>query len=222
MPCVIYLHGNCSSRTEAISSAQILLPMDMTVFSFDFSGCGKSEGDWVTLGHKEQDDLSTVIAYLRSTGRVSMIGLWGRSMGAVTSIFYAARDPSSIAGMVLDSPFSSLNELTLELAKTYSKIPLVIAKVVKKFIRKSILTRTGMDIDKLNPIDHVSSCFIPSLFIVANGDDFVRPHHGKKLFEAYAGDKNILKVEGDHNSERPNFMYDSVSIFFHNSFLVTH
>jgi len=25
----------------------------MTVFTFDFSGCGRSEGDWVTLGFKE-------------------------------------------------------------------------------------------------------------------------------------------------------------------------
>jgi alpha/beta superfamily hydrolase len=57
MPCVIYLHGNCSSRVEGLSAAKILLPMDMTVFFFDFSGCGKSEGDWVTLGFKEQLDL---------------------------------------------------------------------------------------------------------------------------------------------------------------------
>lgn len=64
--------------------------MGMTVFTFDFSGCGRSEGDWVTLGYKEQDDLKAVVNYLRLTRRVSVIGLWGRSMGAVTSIFYAA------------------------------------------------------------------------------------------------------------------------------------
>jgi alpha/beta superfamily hydrolase len=91
MPCVIYLHGNSSSRVEGLSAAKILLPMDMTVFCFDFSGCGKSEGDWVTLGYKEQLDLQTVINHLRSTFRVSVIGLWGRSMGAVTSLFYSAK-----------------------------------------------------------------------------------------------------------------------------------
>jgi alpha/beta superfamily hydrolase len=90
LPCVIYMHGNCSSRLEGIEPAKVLLPMDVTVFTFDFSGCGRSEGDWVTLGHKEQDDLQTVIDYLKSTGRVSLIGLWGRSMGAVTSILYSA------------------------------------------------------------------------------------------------------------------------------------
>eukprot|EP01018_Ginkgo_biloba_P010894 Gb_02150 [translate_table: standard] len=30
------------------------------------------------------------------------------------------------------------------------------------------------------------------------------------------GDKNIIKFEGDHNSPRPQFYYDSISIFFHN------
>lgn len=30
------------------------------------------------------------------------------------------------------------------------------------------------------------------------------------------GDKNLIKFEGDHNSPRPQFYYDSVSIFFYN------
>ena len=68
---------------------------------------------------------------------MSLIGLWGRSMGAVTSILHASRDPS-IAGMVLDSPFSNLTKLCLELVGTYSKIPHLLAKFGIKFIRKSI------------------------------------------------------------------------------------
>ena len=198
---------------------KILLPMSITVFCFDFSGCGKSDGDWVTLGsHKEQDDLQTVINYLRSTNKVSLIGLWGRSMGAVTSIFYSAKEPAAIAGMVLDSPFSNMHKLTLELVRTYSKIPQVIAKIILKFLRKSILGRTGMDIEKLNPIDQIASCYIPALFIVARGDDFVRPNHGEALYRLYGGDKNLIRVEGDHNSDRPQFLNDSVAIFFHNIF----
>jgi hypothetical protein len=79
-----------------------------------------------------------------------------------------------------------------------------------------VLSRTSLDIEKHNPIDIVKSCFIPALFVVAKGDDFVRPHHGEKLHELYAGDKNLIRVEGDHNSARPFFMMDSVSIFFYN------
>jgi dienelactone hydrolase len=62
-------------------------------------GSGLSEGDWVTLGAREVDDLAVAVRHLRGTGAVSTIGLWGRSMGAVTALLYAQRDPS-IAGVV--------------------------------------------------------------------------------------------------------------------------
>lgn len=39
------------------------------------------------------------------------------------------------------------------------------------------------------------------------------------MYKLYAGDKNIIRVEGDHNSERPSFMNDSVAIFFHNTLM---
>lgn len=62
-------------------------------------GSGISEGKWVTLGAREVEDVEAAVAYLRSTGLTSVIGLWGRSMGAVTAMMYARRDPS-IAGLV--------------------------------------------------------------------------------------------------------------------------
>lgn len=33
----------------------------MNVFCFDFAGCGKSEGEFVTLGVKEAEDLKVVV-----------------------------------------------------------------------------------------------------------------------------------------------------------------
>ena len=87
-----------------------LLPHNITVFCFDFAGSGKSDGEYVSLGWFEKEDLEIVIEYLRSIKTVSTIGLWGQSMGAVTSLLYASKDPS-IAGIVVDSPFSNLKKL---------------------------------------------------------------------------------------------------------------
>lgn len=108
------------------------------------------------LNLSQKDDLKTVVSYLRSSNQVSRIGLWGRSMGAVTrlllelalnvcdlecvsplphssccsllsfnevvntmcSLLYGAEDPS-IAGMVLDSAFSNLFDLMMELVDVY-------------------------------------------------------------------------------------------------------
>ena len=73
-----------------------------------------------------------------------------------------------------------------------------------------------MDIYRLNPIDYISKCFVPSMFVVAKDDNFVKPHHGEAMYKLYGGDKNILRVEGDHNSLRPQFLNDSIAIFFSN------
>lgn len=80
-------------------AVKLLLPEDMTVFCLDLSGSGKSEGEYISLGWYERDDVQTVVDYLRGTGTVATIGLWGRSMGAVTALLHSDRDPS-IAGIV--------------------------------------------------------------------------------------------------------------------------
>ena len=66
-----------------------------------------------------------------------MIGLWGRSMGAATALLHGHRDPS-IAGMVLDSPFSKLRELALEIVNNNCKIPNFLTTIALRIIRSSI------------------------------------------------------------------------------------
>lgn len=129
LPCVIYLHGNSSSRMEAIGAVSHLLPMNITLFCFDFAGCGHSEGDYISLGWYEKDDVEVVIDHLRKTDMISTVGLWGRSMGAATAIMHAERD-FSIGGLALDSPFSSMKILLWEIAKKNSKMPKFILSVV--------------------------------------------------------------------------------------------
>jgi len=72
---VIYLHGNSSSRRAARSLLTILVPLNISVFVFDFSGCGHSEGKYISLGYFEKDDLKVVVKFLRQSGKVSTIGL---------------------------------------------------------------------------------------------------------------------------------------------------
>jgi alpha/beta superfamily hydrolase len=67
---------------------QQLLPMGISLFCFDFSGCAQSEGPYVSMGFFEREDVDAAMRYLQSTHRVSQIALWGRSMGAATTLLY--------------------------------------------------------------------------------------------------------------------------------------
>ncbi|CAK0788441.1 unnamed protein product [Prorocentrum cordatum] len=138
-PCVVYLHGNCSSRCEAVQCLPVLLPFGITVFCLDFAGSGMSDGEYISLGFHERDDLATVVDYLRASRKVTCIGLWGRSMGAATALLHADRDPS-IAGLVLDSPFSDLRVLCQELVDTFTdgKVPHWLVGIALAAVRMSI------------------------------------------------------------------------------------
>jgi hypothetical protein len=57
LPCVIYMHGNSSSRLEALSVLSVVLSLGATLLAFDFCGSGLSDGDYVSLGWFEKEDL---------------------------------------------------------------------------------------------------------------------------------------------------------------------
>ena len=60
----------------------------MSVCLFDFHGNGQSNGKYVTFGWTETLDLDAILTMLIGKMKVKSIILWGRSMGAATSILY--------------------------------------------------------------------------------------------------------------------------------------
>ena len=223
LPCVIYMHGNSSARVEALTQLSLVLTLGATLVSFDFTGSGKSDGDWVSLGAFEKDDLKVsstrvtisystllittvnflsficvflqcVIEHLRGLGNTSTIALWGRSMGAATALLHGERDPS-IAGMILDSAFADLQMLAEEMVEKGRQhglfAPNFLVSIAIRMIRGSVQKMADFDIKTLCPIEHADKCFIPALFVAAEGDEFVPPHHSQKIYQKYAGDDTM-------------------------------
>ena len=113
-PCIVYAHGNSGSRLDAFDIVDLAFAMGASLFAFDFSGSGLSDGDFVSLGYHEVDDLQTVLLYLHHDPTVSDIALWGRSMGSVTVIRTVAKGGSflrNVRCIIADTPFSTLPDL---------------------------------------------------------------------------------------------------------------
>lgn len=112
-PCLIYLHSHSGSRIESLEIFEHASDY-FSFCTFDFSGSGNSEGEFVTLGLKEQSDLDFVKNHLQKNFGIKIFYLWGRSMGAVTAILYThSKGNKSCHGMVLDSPFTSVKEMVI-------------------------------------------------------------------------------------------------------------
>ena len=122
---------------------------------------------------RESEDLRAVIAHLRAGGRVTKIGLWGRSMGAATSLFYGQKDPS-VAALVLDSPFSKLTDLMHELVDTFGeergvRVPRPLVKGAVALLRFSIRRKAKFDIADLDVAAAAAHSYVPALFGHATG-----------------------------------------------------
>ena len=122
MPLVLYLHGNASSRIEGIHMIEELLKRDINIFLFDFPGCGLSEGDYISLGFHEKDDVGIIIDFIENIPGVGNIGIWGRSMGAATSLLYAHKDPR-VKAICFDSPFADFKKLAKEISMNHFNFP---------------------------------------------------------------------------------------------------
>lgn len=82
---ILFCHCNASNRLECMQYLEFL-PFNYAIAGFDFIGCGNSEGDYITLGIKESEQIRTIVNVL--TGQFGQIVLWGRSMGAVSVLMY--------------------------------------------------------------------------------------------------------------------------------------
>ena len=219
LPVVIYLPGNSSSRCEAFPLLCFLLPMNISVFAFDFCGSGRSDGEYISLGYYEKDDVNTVINYLRYTNKVSTIGLWGRSMGAVTSILVAKEldNKNIISCVVSDSAFSSLSQLIDEFVSKVILLPQFFVDILKTQVGNIIEKKANFRIENIEPIQQLEKCKnIPFLFCHGLGDTFINNHHCNDLYKAYGGQKEIVMFQGEHNEKRPLHILQVISLFFYN------
>mmetsp|Transcript_161346 Transcript_161346/g.286051 ORF Transcript_161346/g.286051 Transcript_161346/m.286051 type:complete len:492 (+) Transcript_161346:102-1577(+) len=209
--CVVYLHGSCSSRLEVFDVLPALLPAGVSVFCLDFSGSGQSDGEFISLGWHEDQDLRAVLEHLRKTEWVESVGLWGRSMGAIAAMRRAAQD-HELAACVLDSPYSELRVVVEEyLANARLRIPGFAVNGLFKLMRSEVLARADFDIEEVAPIRWAADATCPVLFAVASDDSFVLPHHTQDLHNLWGGERQLRFFEGGHNGRRPKWYLEEAA-----------
>ena len=214
MPCVIYLHANASSLIEGLHIRRFLLRRNINLCVFDFQGSGMSEGEYISLGYHEKNQVKNVVDFVEKYPGVGKIGLWGRSMGAATSLIYTGMD-KRIKSIVADSPFSDFRKLAKEMVLNQIRVPGILVEGAISIIGKSVKNRNGMDINEIKAIDAVKKCDVPVIFIHARDDELVPYHHSEDLLLNYHGENKELKsVNGGHNGRRPSTLMEYVGDFF--------
>jgi pimeloyl-ACP methyl ester carboxylesterase len=210
-PCVVYMHGNASSQWEGQFLVPNLCRRGIAVYCFDFAGCGVSDGDFVSLGHFESMDVEFLLQSLSETFRLGPFVLWGRSMGAATSLL--VRHPGVI-GCIVDSAFSSIPDLVAAIgAKVH--IPTILIPAAVLLLKATVMGRADFDLSKVAPLNSAKQeDTIPMLMCHAVDDDLIPIAQADAIFAAYTNpNKKLIRIQGGHNGTRPLTWISEACIF---------
>ena len=181
---------------------------------FDFPGCGLSEGDYISLGFHEKDDIGIIVDFIETIPGVGNIGIWGRSMGTATELLYTHKDPR-IKAICLDSPFEDFRKLVKEFASNNFNYPNYLVDTILYFFGKKIKKKNGLDINLLKPIDAMKKHLNQGMFIHFKNDKLIGVEHTLDIYEQYPRIKSVCLLEkGGHNSKRLDKDIKNIGKFF--------
>lgn len=161
----------------------------------DLRACGDSEGDYMTYGVKESEDLMLWLSWLLGRcGADCRIFMHGVSMGAATVLMTAGKKlPEQVAGVIGDCSYTSAwDEFSYQL-KTSFHLP---EKPVLALTNRITKKEADFDMRKASPKEAGRRSEIPHLFIHGDKDDFVPFHMMDELYEACTAPKKKVVVEG--------------------------
>lgn len=131
--CVIYLHSAGMNQFEALNIVPYIINQNISLFAFDFPGCGLSGGKYLPFDGSGPLHVNNCFNYLRDKEGIEQFCIWGRSMGAAIALETVSQYPSNFTCVVSDSSFCSLDELFKYQVKRKGCPKFLVSSVLKYF-----------------------------------------------------------------------------------------
>ena len=121
-PCILMFHGITVNKSFLLAEAEAFQSWGYPVLMVDFRAHGKSEGQAVSFGVDETEEvvLASELAHRRGYSKTI---LYGSSLGAVVALRAAGRGEVHPDGIIAEMPFGSLQQHLRSRARTDGGMP---------------------------------------------------------------------------------------------------
>lgn len=167
---VIICHGREGSRERELPHARMLHQAGFNVLMFDFRAHGRSEGQYVTFGMYEKDDLLGALDFLAERG-IERVGVLGFSLGATTAIITAAIT-DRIAAIVAEGAVARLKPTLARRLWRYG-VPTPLGWLLAAWALAFATAMTRGRIDQVDAVRWIPHIRAPILLIHGAKDDLV-------------------------------------------------
>lgn len=193
-PAVVVVHGVGDSLESFVDHAWFFARRGHAVVLLDTRGHGGSEGNVVTLGAREREDVRAAMDWLRQEGlAASGLVLVGHSMGAV-AVLRAAADRADVRAVIAEAPYDTYRGtiahhawLLYRMPSWFPVVPLTVAFAE---------WRGGFDADEVDAVAAASRCRGALLAIAGGADDRMTEAVVRKVFDAHPGPKRLWVAPG--------------------------
>jgi fermentation-respiration switch protein FrsA (DUF1100 family) len=180
---LLWFHGNAGNIGHRVDNIKYLHRLlRLNVFIFDYRGYGQSAGTHSDLSEEATyRDAEGALAYLRGRRDLAHTRLvyFGRSLGASIAVEAARHHPP--AGLILETPFTSIKDM---------------ARVALPFLPLGSLLRT-----KYDSLSKIREIRVPLLILHGDRDDVVPYEQGRRLFDAANEPKTFYRIRGARHND---------------------
>ncbi len=198
----VLVHGYGRDQSFTGDYAEEYLKRGYNVLTPDLRAAGASEGEYLTMGTKESEDIALWTRKIAEVDPQAQIVLHGVSMGAATVMMTTAQAMQNVVAAVEDCGYTSAYDMfTAQLNVLFGLPEFPVMPCV------DIVTRlkTGAAVSEAKPLDAVVHTAVPMLFIHGDADKLVPCAMAHELYEASnAPAKELFIVEGAGHADAKN------------------
>ncbi len=177
---IILVHGIGGSKEHFFHLAKKLTEDGYGAIALDNRAHGDSDGEYVTYGFKEKEDVSLIVNYLKEQNPNLKIGVWGSSMGGAIAIQTLEQNDNIDFGIV-ESTFTDLEQIVYDYQKRFS------AGIGLRFLTDYVVARAGdiagFDPKNVSPLASVKNIEQPMFLAHGDKDARISCAYGTQLFE---------------------------------------
>lgn len=212
-PIVLFAPGDLEKIDDYQNEYKYFCPFGVNFCVMAYRGRRYSEGDYLTFGPNEIEDVIHIIRYLEKSG-YTKISYFGRSRGATCGLF-AAHEFPNLASIALDSPRIHIQEYDKYISKKTGYSIEKVDKILPEIL-KNIKNKTGIDFSNdLQPFIFAAELKQPIYIIHGEKDRNIPISESRELFSLLNSEEKIfLPFDGDHDDIKIRLPYWKKQFYF--------
>ena len=183
---IISVHGYKDDHRFMLPYIKRFYEAGYNVFTQDNRAHGASDGDYISMGWYDKDDVYEWLDYIVRMDPDARIIVHGVSMGAATTMLLSGLNHPAVDAYIEDCGFTStwdMFKVCLNRDYHLPTFPLLNACNVLSRIK------LGIDLKKSSAIQYITKCSKPMMFSHGEKDDFIPPYMCERLYQTYTGPK---------------------------------